>query len=288
MLHDIIYIGTPEFAVAPLKELIKAGFKPKMVISELDRPKGRGKIVTPPPVKTEAIKNKIEVIQPKKIISALAKIKKLKPDTIIVCAYGQIIPKEILDLAKFGVINIHPSLLPKYRGATPIQAAILGGDKFTGVTIMKMDEFMDHGEILSQEKIKLSQAISYQDLADELSILGSKLLTKTLKNYLAGKIKPKKQNHTKATFTKLFKKSIGEINWQENPKIIERKIRAFYPWPGSWTIIDKVRIIITKAHLDKNKLIIDELKPEGKSKMSLEAFTNGYPQLAKKIFKLTK
>lgn len=287
--HKIIYIGTPQFSVPILESLIKSDYKPIAVISEPDRPKGRKKILTTPPVKLTAIKYNIPVFQPEKIIDYKSKIISLKPDLIIVAAYGQIIPQEILDIPKFGSINIHPSLLPKYRGASPIQNTILSGEKTTGTTIIKMDAKMDHGDIINSTKLKYQiSKLNFTELAKQLVELSAKLLINTLPDYLSGKIKLQPQNHSKATFTKLLKKEDGKINENDQPEIIERKIRAFYPWPGTYFIIDGKRFIVKSAQLDQEKIIIKQIQPEGKPPMSMSDFQHGYRDILTKLPKWVK
>ncbi|MCL5795059.1 MAG: methionyl-tRNA formyltransferase [Patescibacteria group bacterium] len=276
--YRIIFLGTPEFSLPSLQALIDdARFEVCAVITEPDRPAGRGKILTPPPVKILANKYNIPVFQPEKLSVISSQLSVLKPDVAVVVAYGQIIPKEILDIPKFGFVNIHPSLLPKYRGSTPIQSAILNGDAKTGVSLIKIDEKMDHGPILAQQELKLS-IINYQlsILSKKLAELGAQLLLNNLTKYLEGKITPRSQDHKKATFTKMLKKSDGQINWQEPAEIIERKIRAYNPWPGCFTYLDKKRLKILKAHLKGNKLVFDEVQMEGKKPLKWQDFKRGH------------
>jgi len=252
MIHKyrIVFIGTPEFALPSLQKLIEANFIDlRLVITQPDKPVGRKKVLTPPPVKLLAQKYNIPVLQPKKISNVKSQISNISPDLVVLVSYGQIIPREILDVPKYGCLNIHPSLLPKYRGASPIQTAILNGDKETGITIMLMDEKIDHGKIISNIKCQMSNVDTCESLSKKLARLGAELLIKTLPDYLSGKIKPKKQDHSKATFTKIFKKEDGHINWQKSAQEIERQIRAFYPWPGSWTIWNNKKIKIIEAEV---------------------------------------
>jgi len=222
------------------------------------------------------------VLQPEKIENCKLKIENLQPDLAIVCAYGQIIPKEILEIPKFGILNIHPSLLPKYRGATPIQTAILNGDKQTGVTIMKMDEKMDHGKIVKSQKLKVKSQ-NYIELSKELANTGAKLLIQILPGYLNGKIITNPQNHTQATFTQLIKKGDGLIDWQKGAQKIDQQIRAYFPWPGSYFMVDNKRFIIHQAHLAKNQLVIDEIQPENKPVITFSQFKLGYPKILTKL-----
>jgi len=238
----IIFWGTPEFAAIILNSLINSHYKPVDVVAAPDKPIGRKQIITPPPTKEIAIKNHILVLQPEKIknnLNFFQQVKEFAPDLFIVAAYGLIIPKKILDLAKLGALNVHPSLLPKYRGAAPIQSAILNGDSETGVTIMLMDEQMDHGEIIANCKFKIENLkITTEELTKKTANLGAELLIETVPKWLAGEIKPIPQNESKATFTKIIKKEDGHINWSNTPEYIERQIRAFNVWPGTYTLIN--------------------------------------------------
>jgi methionyl-tRNA formyltransferase len=280
----IIFIGTPEFGAIILEELVKNNYQPILVITNPDKLAGRKQVLTSPPVRLAAQKYKIPIEQPERIKNLELRIKNLKPDLVICAAYGQIISKEILEIPKYGCFNIHPSLLPKYRGPSPIQTAILNGDKKTGVTIMLMDEKMDHGPILAKRELKITNPkseITYQELHDKLAEIGAKLLIKTIPDWINGKIKPQTQNEKKATYTKIIKKEDGKIDWKKPAQEIERQIRALNPWPGTFTFIKKrgkkIRIKICQAELSKNnQLIIKKLQPESKKPMSFEDFKKGY------------
>jgi methionyl-tRNA formyltransferase len=239
---NFIFIGTPEFGANILKNLIKEGFKPSLVITGPDKPVGRKKEIIPPPVKIIAEKNNIKTLQPERIESCFEKIKEINPDLIITASYGQLIPKDILEIPEKGCLNVHPSLLPKYRGSSPVQSSILNGEKETGVSIMLMDERMDQGKIISSLKVKIPENSTTKSLKQDLSEIGAKLLIKTIPEWIKGKINPLPQDNSKATYTKKIKKEDGKINWHEEAKSIERKIRAFYPWPGA----------LTKAKIKKN------------------------------------
>lgn len=239
------FFGTPEFAVPILEALIKSDFKPKAVITAPDSPAGRGQKIAPPPTKTIAQKYEIPIFQPNTKEELIAQISQIKPDLIIVAAYGKILPKEILDIPKYGSINVHPSLLPKYRGPSPIQFAILNGDQETGTTIMLMNEKMDEGPILAQKSVKVSKDETGASLSNKLSELSAPLLVKTLDYWIALKEIPKavsrliqayEQDSSRASYTKILTKQDGKIIWSKNAQEIERQIRALYPWPGSFTI----------------------------------------------------
>ena len=199
---------------------------------------GRKKILTPPPVKILALKYDIPTAQPEKIRNG-KEIGNLQADLIIVAAYGQIIPKEILQVPRYGSLNVHPSLLPKKRGPSPIQETILKGDKETGVTIMLMDEKIDHGKIISSIKHQVSRKATYGELSKELAKLGADLLIKTILSWVKGEINPRAQDESKATFTKIIRKERGKIDWKKKAQTIEREIRAFNPWPSSYCFYRK-------------------------------------------------
>lgn len=311
---SIVFMGTPDFAVPVLESIINdERLNLKAVITQPDKEVGRKKIVTPPPVKTYSQKNNLTVLQPEKIKDPnfIEQLKNIKPDLIIVAAYGQILPKEIIEIPKYGCINIHASLLPKYRGASPIQTAILNGDKKTGITIMKMDNGLDTGDIISQEEIEIENSDTAQDLHDKLSKIGAELLMKTLHGYLSGKIKPCPQDNSRATITKIINKKDGEIDFHKNAKDIEYKLRAFTPWPGIYTFFNdaavparetaagrKLKILklkieeqinplisVGRFYETENKLavncwngmlILEEVQLEGKQKISGREFINGY------------
>ena len=277
----IIFFGTPRFGATILEGLIKNNYKPVLVITAPDKPVGRKQILTSPPVKKIAEKYNITVTQPEKIKEAAIEIKNLNPDLIICAAYGQIIPKEILEIPKHGCLNIHPSLLPKYRGASPIQTVILNGDKETGVTIILMDEKMDHGPIIDQTKYKIPDDINHKELDSALAKQGAHLLVKTLPKWINGEIEAKTQDESNATYTKVLKKEDGKIEWKKSAEEIERQIRAFCPWPGTFAFIKHknkiLRVKILEAGISKEKkLIIKKLQPEGKKIMTLEEFKKGY------------
>jgi len=215
------------------------------VITAPDKPVGRKQMLTPSAVKTRimnyelGIRNKVKIWETDKIANLKSEILNHKPDLIVLAAFGQLIPKEILAMPKYGCLNIHPSLLPKYRGASPIQTAILNGDRETGVTIMLMDEMLDHGEILAQQEFMNNELgiMNYEQLAEKLAGLGAELLIKTIPKWINGEIKPHPQDESKATFTKIIEKEDGKIDWHQSAEEIERMIRAYNPWPGSYTRI---------------------------------------------------
>jgi len=209
-------------------------------------------------------------------VNELGDIKNIKPDSIIVANFGEIIPQEILDIPRYGSLNVHPSLLPQHRGPSPIQTAILNGDKKTGVTIMLMDAQIDHGPILVQKETVIGPNETYLQLHDRLAILGAELLIDIIPDWIAGRIKLSQQDHKVATYTKILTREDGKIDWKKSAEEIERQIRAFNPWPGAFTIWQKKRIKVLRARLENDKLIITEVQPEGKKPMSFEAFQRGH------------
>lgn len=313
----IIFIGTPEFGAIILEELCKNKYKPVLVITETDKPVGRKQILTPSPVKVSAEKCHIPLLQPEQITNSKSEILNLKPDLIITAAFGQILPKEILKIPKYGCLNVHPSLLPKYRGPSPIHSIILNGDKESGVTIMLMDEKIDHGPIIAiaNAKYQISN-ITYQELSKKMAELGDKLLIEIIPKWLRDEIKPKQQDESKATYTKILKKEDGKIDWKKPAEATERQIRAFDLWPGSFTFWEKndklLRIKILKANVlkqtnqgpfgtegktflasndkiavqtGKDFFIIEELQLEGKREMTSAEFLKGHSDFIGTILK---
>ena len=234
----IIFWGTPEFALPSLKALIKNGYNIVAVVTNPDEPVGRKQIITPPPVKTLAQKHKVAILQPVSLKDTNFIKDMPETDLFVVAAYGKIIPKEILDIPKLGALNIHPSLLPRWRGPSPIQYTILQGDAEVGVTIIKMDELMDHGPAIATSNFQLpaSSKQTYKELHDKLAQLGAELLLATLPKYLRGEIIPVPQNDSRATYSKILKKDDGRITWSRPAVDIKRMIRAFNPWPSTWTL----------------------------------------------------
>jgi len=271
----ILFFGTSEFAVIILEKMIQGGLTPSLVVTTPDKPSGRKNIPTPSPVKVLASARNLTIAQPERIQDAYARLLRMAPDITVLASYGQIVPKNILDIATHGAINVHPSLLPKYRGATPVQSAILAGEKTTGVTIMRMDEEIDHGPILAQRTVPIARE-TYQELHNKLAVIGADLLIKTIPKWIRGELKAKEQNHTLATFTRRLSKEDGHIDETQDAEYIERQIRAFYPWPGAYTFWQGKRIKILKAHLEQEKLVIDKLQLEGKNPTTFREFLLGH------------
>lgn len=277
------FFGTDEFSVKVLETLKERSYFPALIITVPDQPKGRKLILTPPPAKIWAVQNNIPVVQPfsLKDLDSNSSLIIRNSSFSLVASYGKIIPQTILDLPKIGTLNIHPSLLPKYRGATPLESAILAGDDKTGVTIIVLDALMDHGPILAQKEISLiNWDPFYEELRDKLAEEGANLLADYLPSWLAGQIKPGDQNHSSATTTKKIAKEDGLINFNDQPEINFRKIRAFTPWPGAYFFIKRddhdFRVVIKQAHLENGELVIDRVTPEGKPEMDWVAFKKGY------------
>ncbi len=240
----IIFLGTPEFAVPSFQALIKNNLTPILVVTQPDKPVGRKQELVFSPVKQIALENKIPVFQPAAKADLQNVFLKYKPDICVLVAFGLIIPKKYLNQPRCGFLNIHPSLLPKYRGSSPIQTAVLNGDQVTGVTIIQLTPALDAGPIVAQEIINISPVDNAETLHDKLSQVGADLLIKTLPNYLAGQIKPKSQDDSQATYTKIINRQDGQINWQEKALEIDRQFRAFHPWPGVFSHLDRKRLKI--------------------------------------------
>lgn len=250
-----VLFGTPRFAALALEELIRGGMPPLAVIANPDRPAGRKKTLAPPPVKKVAERADIPVLQPEKIDAALLEaLKQYDADCFLVAAYGKILPAELLMMPRKGTLGIHPSLLPRYRGASPIQAAILEGEAATGVTLYLLDKEMDHGPVLGQETLVLRGTETYQELEEALAVMGGKLALALLSRYLAGELSPAPQDHAQATFTKKFRTEDGHVEiGRDEPEVIARKVRALAEEPGVYATKDGKRL----------KLLAVERRPEG-------------------------
>ena len=297
----IIFIGTAEFGLPAFKALIKdSDFEIALAVTQPDKPIGRKQIITSSPIKIAAEKNNITVLQPEHIIDIKEKISLLSPDLIIVAAYAQLIPEAILNLPKYGCLNLHASLLPKYRGSAIIQAAILNNDEQTGLTIIKMDKGLDTGPILAQTAINIGNEDTAGTLYDKLSGISADFVIETIKQYLAGKIKPIAQDSSLASYAKELTKSDGLINWSKPALYLEKFIRAMSPWPVAWTWWNgkQVKIISVQnqpieintykpgktfkynsglaVQCGQNALIIKSLQLEGKSALESEEFLRGH------------
>lgn len=309
----IVFFGTGDFAVQALEALTKEDYDVAAVITAPDKPTGRKQILTPSPVKVAAQKLGLNVLQPESLKGAEfknilnTKYKILDTNLGVVAAYGKLIPPEIFNLPKHGTLNIHPSLLPKYRGPSPIQTAILNGDTEIGVTIMKVDEELDHGDLVSSCQLLVSSDDTYKILSKKLAELGAELLIKILPDYLASKIKPQPQDHSKATFTRKFITEDGEIKPDDTIEVAYNKIRALNPEPGTYFVADqkdkKMKLKILEAQpqisqevepqggkvsiknsssvliLKNGNLLLKTVQPEGKKPMSGQDFARGYGKM---------
>ena len=260
-------MGTPDFSVGTLEEIIKAGHEVMAVVTQPDKPKGRGKALQYSPVKEAALSHNLEVLQPVKARDEafIEKLRQYNADVFVVVAYGQILPKEIIDMPKYGCINVHASLLPKYRGAAPIQYAVIDGCEYSGVTTMLMDEGLDTGDILLVSKVKLDKKETGGSLFDKLEDVGAKLLVTTLSKLEDGTITRTKQIEEDSTYVKMIKKSMGKIDFNKSAIEIERLIRGLNPWPSAYTSLDGKTFKIWEANClsdveyDSSKL--GEIKP---------------------------
>ncbi|WP_461204477.1 methionyl-tRNA formyltransferase [Clostridium sp. DL1XJH146] len=248
---NIVFMGTPEFAVPSLKKLIDK-FDVIAVFTQPDRPKGRGKKLAVSPVKEVAVENNIKVYQPVKLrkeIEYLDELKEIKPDFIIVVAYGQILPKEVLDIPKYACINLHASLLPKYRGAAPLNWAIISGEKVSGNTSMLMDVGLDTGDMLLKQEVAISEQMTAGELHDILKEKGSELLLKTIEGVYNGEIIPTKQDDTMSCYAPMLNKELAKIDWTKKAEDINNLIRGLNPWPVTHTSLDNKTMKIFKAEV---------------------------------------
>jgi len=312
----IVFMGTPDFSSVVLESLFLEGYPILAVVTQPDFPAKNNQEAVISPVKKFALEKNIPVSQPEKLDDEFKKwLKDLKPDLIIVAAFGKILPEDVLNIPKFRSINVHPSLLPILRGASPIQNALVEGFTQTGTTIMLMDKGMDTGEILSQEQIKIEPEDDYITLTGKLAILSSKLLIETIPAWIDKKIQPQKQDNSKATLCQLIEKSDGKINWNESSQDIFNKFRAFKVWPGIFSFWENKnamqKISFTQIALKENKpadkhkpgeifqysenkfgvqtldgvIIIQKLQLAGKNETDIKDFLNGYPQFIGSILK---
>ncbi len=250
----IVFMGTPEFAVPVLQALVE-NYNVVAVYTRIDKPSGRGKQVSVSPVKHFALQHNLPLEQPRSLRHGAEQhhLQEYQPDLIVVAAYGLLLPQGVIDIPPHGIINTHASLLPRWRGASPITFAILSGDSETGVTLMKIDAGLDTGDILTSRAIPISPDDTTGTLTDKLSVLGAQLLLETLPNYLAGKMTPVPQDQSQATMTRLVAKDDGKINWDKSATYIERMVRAYQPWPSAYTTLHGEQFkILTAAVLDHN------------------------------------
>lgn len=275
----IVFFGTPDYVLPILTSLHKKfvtgpGVSPIVaVVTQSPKPMGRKQFLTYTPIDKWAHEHKLPIHHSSRELS----IDKVDADLGILASYGEIIPKEVIKLFPKGILVIHPSLLPKYRGASPVPASIINGDTKTGVTIFKMDEKVDHGQIVSQFKEEIMPTDTGESLRNRLFARSADVLVELIEPYLKGKIIPRPQNDSETTFTKIIVREDGKVDLKsDDPITIERKLRAYYPWPGIWTLVDGKRLKILKAHLENEKLVLDEVQLEGKNPVSWKQFIEAY------------
>jgi methionyl-tRNA formyltransferase len=298
----VLFMGTPDFAVSSLEALLADGYNVIGVVTQPDRPVGRKQVLTPPPVKEAALRHGLTVLQPEKIKQeeALQEVLALAPDLIVTAAYGQILPKRLLDAPRYGCINVHASLLPKYRGGAPIHKAIVDGEKETGVTIMYMVEALDAGDMLSKVVVPIGERDTVGTMHDKLAEAGAQLLKETVPKLLAGELKAVPQNHEEATFAPTIKRTDERIDWTRSAERIYNQVRGLNPWPVAFTTLEgKVwkiwwveKLSTSGSHGHPGTIVarepdglvvacgegtvkITELQPEGKKRMSAHDFLRG-------------
>ncbi len=271
---NFIFFGTPDVASETLEILKNNGYLPSLIVTAVDKPQGRKMVLTPPPVKTWAIENSVPYVQPEKIQELEKSIFSTSEyDFFLVVAYGKIMPESLIKMPRLGSINIHYSLLPKYRGASPVESAILAGETETGVSIQQMEYKMDAGPILAEEKVSILPDETTEELRSRLIKVGGELLIKILPEILENKIIPKAQNEQEATFCKKIKKEDGLIDLEnENSNTLYNKYRAYHKWPRIYFFQDNKRMIITEAKLEDNKFKILKVIPEGKKEITWEEY----------------
>ena len=298
----IVFMGTPDFSVGALEALVEAGHKVVAVVTQPDKPKGRGKEMQQTPVKECALKYNIPVFQPVKIKTpdAVEVLRSYEADLFVVAAFGQILSKEILDMPKYGCVNIHASLLPKYRGAAPIQWAILDGEKETGVTIMQMNEGLDTGDMLTKVVVPIEDTDTGESLFDKLAEAGAKLMVETIPQIEAGTLHPQSQDDSLSTYAKMIKKEMGQIDWKKEAVVLERLVRGMNSWPSAYTHFNGKTLKIWEACVEKSEmteipgtvvevtkneikvqtgkdlLVLKQIQLEGKKTMDVAAFLLGH------------
>jgi methionyl-tRNA formyltransferase len=300
----LVFCGTPQFAIPTLKALLHAGHDIQLVVTQPDRPRGRGMQLVAPPVKQVALDVGLPVVQPEKIKKNedfRAQLEAIEPEAIIVVAYGRIIPKWMLDLPRYGNLNLHASLLPKYRGAAPIQWAVAHGEPVTGATTMRIDEGLDTGGMLLQSELPIAPDQTAEDIFPRLAEMGAPLMVETLEGLMAGTIKPKQQDDAQATLAPILKREDGQIDFARPAMEIYNRWRGFQPWPGAYTQFRDRKLTLhrllpielpgqestpAQVHIDRERLFVDcgahtrleifEVQPEGKKRMPVADFLRGY------------
>ena len=307
--ENLVFCGTPQFAVPTLEKLVDTGFNVRLVLTQPDRPKGRGLGLVASPVKEAASRLGLATYQPEKIKQnedLQAKLEGIAPAAIIVVGYGRIIPKWMLELPKYGNINLHASLLPKYRGAAPVQWAIAKGEQVTGVTTMRIDEGLDTGDILLQKEVAILDEDTAETLSPRLAAIGADLMVQTLGRLFDGTIDPVPQKNDEATLAPILKKEDGKIDFSRDAQEIYNRLRGFQPWPGAFTIFRGKTLNITAAKISGEKVLqaellvtndklfvgcgsssaleLLEIQPEGKKRISARDFMHGYhPKVGERV-----
>lgn len=298
---NIIFMGTPDFAVPSLEKLYGEGHNIELIITQPDKPKGRGKKLLPTPVKSKGLELGLEIYQPDNINTkeSIERIKKINPDVIVVIAYGQILKEHILNIPKYGCVNIHASLLPEYRGAAPINWAIINGKEESGITTMLMEKGLDTGDMLLKKKVLIDKGMTAGKLHDKLMVIGSELIVDTLNGLKSGTIIPEKQNHDLSSYAVMMDKTLGKIDWNDSKEKIMNLVRGTNPWPGAYSYYDGKKIKIYKVNIsneiysgingeivkvndegiyikvDNGTVMIQEIQFSGKKKMEVEEYIKG-------------
>jgi methionyl-tRNA formyltransferase len=307
---DLIFCGTPQFAVPTLEAVVDARFRVRLVVTQPDRPRGRGMEMSAPPVKQLAQKLGLEVTQPDKIKNNLefrARLEEIKPQVIVVVGYGRIIPQWMIDLPPLGDINLHASLLPKYRGAAPVQWAIAMGETITGVTTMRIDAGLDTGNILLQRETPIAPEDTAETLGPRLAQMGAPLMVETLRGLQTGTITPRKQDNAQATLAPILKKEDGLMDFRRSAREIRNRLRGFQPWPGAYTTfrgknlnvwaasaVESSALAPGELRVDNDRLLVGcgegsalellTVQPEGKKRMAARDFVHGYhPKSGEKL-----
>ncbi|MBE6795259.1 MAG: methionyl-tRNA formyltransferase [Ruminococcaceae bacterium] len=299
----ILYMGTPDFAVEPLKALIENNYDVCGVVTQPDKPVGRKAVLTAPPVKVVAQDAGIRVYQPQTLKNGegIEILKETNPDVVIVVAYGKILPKDFLDFPQYGCINIHGSLLPKYRGAAPIQRCVLDGEKYAGVTSMQMDVGLDTGDMLLKMQTEIGENETSGELFDRVAVMGAELLVKTLDALEKGELKPEKQNDAESNYAAMLDKTMSPVDWNKPAQIVHNQIRGLDPWPVALTYLDGKTLKLFSSELSKElnggkageakalknglavfcgdgkAVVIKEVQFEGKKRMNAADFLRGHP-----------
>ena len=299
MTARVVFMGTPRFAVPSLRQLVES-HDVVAVVTAPDRPAGRGRRVRASPAKEAALDSGIAVLQPDsfKEENEVDRIRALEPDIIVVAAYGQILPGPVLEIPPHGTVNVHPSLLPRHRGASPVASSILAGDPETGVTLILMDQGVDSGPILAQRAVAIRESDTQASLTDRLAAIAADLLAETLPVWMSGRLEPRPQDKSQATFTKRLAKGDGKIDWRREATAIARQVRAYHPWPGAFTNWNGRQFKVIAAHevagggepgtvvdadggaaivAGEGRLALEEVQLEGRRAMKIAQFLRGHP-----------